>query len=114
MLYNTGSGRRTETRGVIPVDERYLEQSFGDLLIESLKQAVAYERVEPGAPVRVVRRTARNTRIAAPPAYGPERIAEIREQLGLSQAVFASALNVSPGTVRSWEQGLRHPSGSAL
>jgi putative transcriptional regulator len=99
---------------VIPVAERYLEQHCGDLLIESLKQAVAYERGEPGAAVRVVTRTARNTRIAAPPAYSPERITRIRERLGLSQAVFASALNVSPGTVRSWEQGVRQPSGSAL
>lgn len=94
-------------------DERYIEQHFGDLLIESLKQAVAYERGDPDAPVRVVTRTARNTRVAAPPDYSPQRIAQVRESLGLSQAVFASALNVSPGTVRSWEQGTRRPSGAA-
>ncbi len=35
----------------------------------------------------------------------------VRERLGLSQPVFARALNVSLGTVRGWEQGARRPDG---
>jgi transcriptional regulator with XRE-family HTH domain len=35
----------------------------------------------------------------------------IRNNLNLSQTVFAQALNVSPGTVRSWEQGEKPPQG---
>lgn len=37
----------------------------------------------------------------------------IREQVGLPQSRFASLLGVSAETVRSWEQGRRHPSGPA-
>jgi putative transcriptional regulator len=34
--------------------------------------------------------------------------------MGLSQAVFADALNVSRETVRAWEQGKREPGGATL
>ncbi len=39
-------------------------------------------------------------------------IQEIRKRTKLSQSVFAKMLNVSPSTVRQWEQGKREPSGS--
>ena len=39
-------------------------------------------------------------------------IQEIREKTKLSQSVFAKMLNVSPSSVRKWEQGKRKPSGS--
>jgi len=39
---------------------------------------------------------------------------KLRQQLNLSQAVFASVLNVSVKTVQAWEQGLRQPSDAAL
>jgi putative transcriptional regulator len=32
----------------------------------------------------------------------------------LSQPVFAAALNVSPDTIRAWEQGKREPDGPTL
>jgi putative transcriptional regulator len=32
----------------------------------------------------------------------------------LSQPVFAAALNVSPETIRAWEQGKREPDGPTL
>ncbi len=65
----------------------------------------------PVPPPSVTARTA-----AAPPVipdYRPEQIREIRRGLDVSQHVFAAALNVSRGTVRSWEQGLREPDGAA-
>ncbi len=40
-------------------------------------------------------------------------VAAARKKLGLSQDKFASAFGVSPGTVRNWEQGRRHPDGPA-
>ncbi|XCN73021.1 MAG: helix-turn-helix domain-containing protein [Candidatus Electrothrix aestuarii] len=40
------------------------------------------------------------------------QIKEIRERLKLSQAVFARLLNVSPSSIRQWEQGKRQPTGS--
>lgn len=40
------------------------------------------------------------------------QIKKIRENLNLSQTVFAKLLNVSPSSIRQWEQGKRKPSGS--
>lgn len=40
------------------------------------------------------------------------QIREIREKLHLSQTVFAKLLNVSPSSIRQWEQGKRQPTGS--
>lgn len=38
----------------------------------------------------------------------------IRKELKLTQASFARCLNISPRTLRDWEQGRRYPSGAAL
>src|SRR5271170_6334949 len=46
--------------------------------------------------------------------YSKEEIKRIRERQNASQAVFASYLNTSPSTIRSWEQGEKKPSGAAL
>ena len=40
------------------------------------------------------------------------RLLALREQTGLSQLAFASAIGVSVNTYRKWEQGVRTPSGS--
>lgn len=40
-------------------------------------------------------------------------VSSIREQSGLSQAVFARILGVSVRTLQEWEQGRRAPSGAA-
>lgn len=58
--------------------------------------------------------TARDVNVSPAPGLSSEAIAEIRGRLGLSQAVFAQALNVSPDTVRGWEQGKRVPDGASL
>lgn len=42
----------------------------------------------------------------------PEQIKSIRKQMNLSQMVFAKLLNVSPSSIKQWEQGKRKPSGS--
>lgn len=39
--------------------------------------------------------------------------AQTRHKTGLSQSKFAAALNISPATLRAWEQGQRTPSGAA-
>lgn len=39
------------------------------------------------------------------------QIKEIRENMNLSQTVFAKLLNVSPSSIRQWEQGKRQPTG---
>lgn len=45
---------------------------------------------------------------------GPKEIKEIRAREKISQPVLAMYLNVSPHTVKHWEQGTKHPTGSAL
>lgn len=39
------------------------------------------------------------------------QIKAIREKMNLSQTVFAKMLNVSPSSIRQWEQGKRKPTG---
>ncbi|MDM8525406.1 helix-turn-helix domain-containing protein [Desulfococcaceae bacterium HSG8] len=43
-----------------------------------------------------------------------EQIRSIRKGMNVSKTVFAKMLNVSPSSVRQWEQGKRRPRGSAL
>src|SRR5216684_6318014 len=44
----------------------------------------------------------------------PRDIAALRHQLNLSQAVFATLLNVPKVTAISWQKGRRQPTGAAL
>lgn len=47
------------------------------------------------------------------PDYDSEKIRALRDRFKLSQAVLASVLNISLSTVRQWEVGDKHPSGSS-
>ncbi len=93
--------------------KRQKKDAFGQRLIESAREAVEIERGEK-EPARITRYTAAEVEVEAPPQYVPGRIKEIRNQMALSQPVFAAALNVSPETVRAWEQGKREPDGPTL
>jgi putative transcriptional regulator len=51
-----------------------------------------------------------------PPLYTPDRVVTVRTTIAkMSQAVFASFLNVSVSTVQKWESPSadKHPSGAA-
>lgn len=66
-------------------------------------------------PVPLPANTMRNTPDSpVTPEYSAEDIRRVRQGLDVSQHVFASALNVSRGAVRSWEQGVRKPEGAAM
>jgi len=41
-----------------------------------------------------------------------EQIKYIRARMKVSQTVFAKLLNVSPSSIRQWEQGRRKPTGA--
>lgn len=90
--------------------------SVGEQIIAGLQEAIAFERGDrQGAKVSTRRRTARDTTAAAARHFSAREIAELRTKtLGLSQPVFARALNVSPATVRAWEQKQKKPGGPAL
>lgn len=87
------------------------EHNLGDLLIQSLGDAIAYENGELQARVHVNALTARGAQVDAPPRFDKERIRAARLKLGYSQLIFARALNVSTQTVKAWEQGTRTPDG---
>ncbi|AVU33603.1 TPA: helix-turn-helix domain-containing protein [Serratia marcescens] len=44
----------------------------------------------------------------------PQEIKALREQLRLSQPVFARYLNTSVSTVQKWETGVKRPGGVSL
>ena len=45
--------------------------------------------------------------------YTPEKIVSLRKTFKLSQAALASIFNISPSTVRKWEQGDKKPAGAS-
>jgi len=84
------------------------DEAFADLK-DAMKDAVAFERGK--------RRDLTVTRIQAPrppKAMSPKEIAQIRQKLNCSQAIFAMMLNISPKTIQAWEQGSREPGDAAL
>ncbi len=94
---------------------RKSQKRLGAEIIEGLREAVAYERGDlKGVEVRRVAFTARDAVVEPAPAFDSHRIVELREELELSQSLFARALNISPETVRAWEQGKRNPDGASL
>ena len=89
--------------------------SFGDLLIGALEEAVAFKQGKlPDVRVERHEITAREATVTPPPSYDAARIRRIRSRLRLSQPVFAGMLNVSSSTVQAWEQGVRAPEGASL
>lgn len=88
------------------------DTQFGKDLIEATREAIAWK--EGRAPhLRVSVRTARDFEGTPAPNWTPARVQKVRKRFKLSQAAFAQMLNVSGGTVRSWEQGLRVPDGAS-
>lgn len=91
------------------------EESIEARLIRSMDQAltIAKGRARPakayGLPL-----TAKSASATPGPRLDKGQITRIREGMNLSQQVFADALNVSLGTVRSWEQGARIPDGPSV
>jgi putative transcriptional regulator len=89
------------------------KDTIGHRIIDSAREAVAIELGEK-TPARITRYTAAVATVESPPQYLAERIRCIRDGMSLSQPVFAATLNVSPETVKAWEQGKREPDGPTL
>jgi putative transcriptional regulator len=87
--------------------------SFGKTLIAAAREAVDIEKGRL-TPARVTRYNVADTKVDEPPRYSAKRITMIRVRMELSQPLFAAALNVSPETIRAWEQGKREPAGPTL
>ena len=78
---------------------------FEDLK-EGLQEAIDYERGKG---------TAKRTTYVIEPVkkYSNVDIKRIRNRAGMTQAVFADYLGVSPKTIEAWELGRTHPTGPA-
>jgi len=83
-------------------------KTMAEGLIQGLQEAAQYKRGQLKARERVVE-------IPKPaPKWTSSQIRKMRKEIyGMSQPVFAAYLNVTPSTVRSWEQGQKEPSGAA-
>ena len=78
---------------------------FEDLK-EGLQEAIDYERGKGSAK--------RTTYVIDPvKKYSNVEIKKIRNRAGMTQAVFADYLGVSPKTIEAWELGRTHPTGPA-
>ena len=76
-------------------------------LMEGINQAIAYERgILKGVRKRLIC-------VSPLPQYRSLEIKKIRNDLKLSQAMFAALLGVSPKTVEAWESGKNIPEGPA-
>lgn len=89
-------------------------RSSGAGLLGSMREAIAIERGEM-KPARVTKRvvTAKDAQPAPAPQFSEKAVRSLRARMRLSQPVFAHLLNVSPETVKSWEQGKNYPAGAA-
>ena len=89
-------------------------KSAGAQIIQGLREAIAFERgTRTGARFVPAPISVRRADAAPAPDFSARDVASIRERLGVSQAVFARLLNVSPATTRAWEQGVNTPGGPA-
>ncbi len=83
-------------------------------ILKGLGEAVAFERGRGRATVRTHLHLESGTVVIAARGYKAEQIRRIRSHLKVSQPVFARLLNVSPETIKAWEQGKRVPDGAAV
>ena len=72
-------------------------QTVGESIIQGLRQAIAWTKGE-NENVRV-------TLVRVPEVD----IREVRRNMGLSQAQFATRFGLPPATLRNWEQGRARP-----
>lgn len=81
---------------------------LGQELIESLTEAIAYHRGE------ITLKSADISLPDEPPEWTKDEITALRvKKLRVSQPIFARMIGVTPAALRSWEQGVKNPSGSA-
>jgi DNA-binding transcriptional regulator YiaG len=85
---------------------------YEQMLLASAREAVEIAKGNR-EPARSETRelTARSASVTPPPGYDGPGVIRVRKKMKVSQAVFASMLNVSPSAVRAWERGARAPDG---
>jgi len=88
--------------------KNYKDLTIGESIINSLEDAVKHEKGEKVKGIKT------HTLTVAPlPDYRGKEIKKIRNQLGLTQSIFAYIFGVSIKTVEAWESGRNQPAGPA-
>jgi putative transcriptional regulator len=83
-------------------------------ILNGLDEAIRFEKGEDtGTIFKAAPISAGMATVDPAPEFSARRIAAVRAKLGLTQPVFAGLLNVSPETVKAWEQGKSPPLGAA-
>lgn len=80
---------------------------LGQGLIKGLKESIAFEDK------KIDLRTTTIEIPDLPPEFDKSQVKKIRENLNVSQPIFAKILGVSDDTVKAWERGANKPSGSS-
>jgi putative transcriptional regulator len=80
--------------------------SVYESIMQGLTEAVDYQQGKISA---------RKNKLTIKPVsvFNIDDIKRIRQKTGLSQAVFAGSLGVSPKTVEAWENGRNRPEGAS-
>lgn len=85
-----------------------MRKTIQKAIAESVK-----DLLHAGLPTSFTNRELKDLGIKIPDVeLAPEKVRSIRQKTHYSQTVFAHLLNVSPSSVRQWEQGKRKPTGS--
>lgn len=111
-MTTTGKARKANTTTIkMPTHAPASEVEAS--LLRGTAQAVAFVRGDRSkARVTKVRLTARNTpKVKPAPQLAASTFKQIRSAHGMSQPVFARVLDVSPETLKGWEQGRKRPRG---
>lgn len=84
-----------------------MANEFYESIKKGLEEALAYERGDKTA--------ARSTTVfvSALPEYKGQQVRAIRQNLGLTQRMFAYVIGVSQKTVEAWESSRNIPQGPA-
>ena len=76
--------------------------------IEALKEAIEFEKGTAAKTVKTNKIT-----LSPLPSYRGKQVKKIRNQLNLTQSIFAMFMGVSVKTVEAWESGKNIPNGTA-
>lgn len=83
------------------------QTKLGQGLLKGLREVVVFEEKKMDL------RTTTLEIPELPPVFNKTEVKEAREQLNVSQPIFAQLLGVSDDAVKSWERGANKPSGSS-
>lgn len=90
------------------------KQTPGGRMLDGMREVLA--ALKAGGMTAVEKKfTVRRVKVTAirPAAVSPATVTKLRASMGVSQAVFAAWVGVSPSTVQGWEQGVNPPTGAA-